>query len=152
MSHFLSRDFIEEVQMKVLFNRFGNNMRANSDWKQGEEAWEEGKTCHMNVISKQYIWLKLPFRKRLFQGLTVAPRYNEPRYNEDPVITNNIWKPGKITVKYVETNPAITNRFWWSQCTIYTAITNILSCSRSQQILHDDTNGWQAKHDSYWSR
>ena len=33
----------------------------------------------------------------------------EPRYNEDPVITNNIWKPGRITVKYVETNPAIMN-------------------------------------------
>ena len=32
-----------------------------------------------------------------------------PRYNEDPVITNNIWKPGRITVKYVETNPAITS-------------------------------------------
>ena len=30
---------------------------------------------------------------------TVALRFNEPRYNEDPVITNNIWKPGKITVK-----------------------------------------------------
>ena len=41
--------------------------------------------------------------------LTVGPRYNEPRYNEDPVITNNIWKLGRITVKYVETNPAITN-------------------------------------------
>ena len=27
---------------------------------------------------------------------TVAPRYNEPRYNEDPVITNNIWKPGRM--------------------------------------------------------
>ena len=40
---------------------------------------------------------------------TVAPLYNEPRYNEDPVITNNIWKPGRITVKYVETNPAIMN-------------------------------------------
>ena len=39
---------------------------------------------------------------------TVAPRYNEPRYNEDPVKTNNIWKRGRITVKYVETNPAIT--------------------------------------------
>ena len=25
-----------------------------------------------------------------------------PLYNEDPVITNNIWKPGRITVKYVE--------------------------------------------------
>ena len=39
---------------------------------------------------------------------TVEPRYNEPRYNEDPVIKNNIWKPGRFTVKYVETNPAIT--------------------------------------------
>ena len=41
--------------------------------------------------------------------ITVAPRYNEPRYNEDPVITSNIWKPGKITVKYEETNPALAN-------------------------------------------
>ena len=43
--------------------------------------------------------------------LTVEPRYNEPRYNEDPVIiiTNNILKPGRISVKYMETNPAITN-------------------------------------------
>ena len=40
---------------------------------------------------------------------TVEPHYNEPRYNEDPVIKNNIWKPGRFTVKYVETNPAITN-------------------------------------------
>ena len=39
----------------------------------------------------------------------MAPRYNEPRYNKDPVITNNIWKPGRITVKYGETNPAIMN-------------------------------------------
>ena len=50
----------------------------------------------------------------------MTPRYNEPRYNEDPVITNVIWKPGRITVKYAEknpaiTNPAMTNRFWWSQ-------------------------------------
>ena len=27
---------------------------------------------------------------------------------KDPVITNNISKPGRITVKYVETNPTIT--------------------------------------------
>ena len=40
--------------------------------------------------------------------LTVEPRYNEPRYNEHPVITNNILKPGRISVKYMETNPAIT--------------------------------------------
>ena len=39
---------------------------------------------------------------------TVKPRFNEPRYNEDLVITNNIWKPGRISVKYMETNPAIT--------------------------------------------
>ena len=39
----------------------------------------------------------------------MGPRYNEPRYNEDPVKTSNIRKPGRITVKYVETNPAITN-------------------------------------------
>ena len=47
-------------------------------------------------------------RLNYLQG-TVAPHFNEPHYNKDPVITNNIWKPGKITVKYVETNPAITN-------------------------------------------
>ena len=41
----------------------------------------------------------------------MGPRYKEPRYNEDPVIyiMNNIWKPGRITVQYVETSPAITN-------------------------------------------
>ena len=42
-------------------------------------------------------------------AITVKPRFNEPRHNEDPVITNNIWKPGRISVKYMETNPAITN-------------------------------------------
>ena len=40
---------------------------------------------------------------------TVAPRYNEPRYNKDSVITNNIWKPSRIKVKDGETNPAIMN-------------------------------------------
>ena len=40
---------------------------------------------------------------------TVEPRNNEPRYNEDPVITNNISKPDRITVKYEETSPTITN-------------------------------------------
>ena len=68
----------------------------------------------------------------------MAPRYNEPRYNEDPVITNNIWKPGRITIKYVEMSPAdnephyneilaITNRFWRSQRTIYPTLTNIFA-------------------------
>ena len=66
-------------------------------------------------------------------------RYNEPRYNEDPVITKNIWKPGRITVQCVETNPAITNRFWRSQRTIYLypAVTNILY-GRSQQSVKKD--------------
>ena len=45
---------------------------------------------------------------------TVVPRYNEPLHNEDPVIKINIWKPGRITVNYVETSPAITNpRYKW---------------------------------------
>ena len=48
-------------------------------------------------------------RKVLSSLNTVAPRYNELRYNEDPVITKNILKPGRIRVKYVETNPVITN-------------------------------------------
>ena len=43
----------------------------------------------------------------------------EPRYNEDPVITKNIWKPGRITVKFgneARFNEilAITNTFWRS--------------------------------------
>ena len=63
----------------------------------------------------------------------MAPSYNEPCYNEDPVITNNNWKLGRITVKYVETNPTITNWFQRSQRTIYPDIMNILSCS-SQSV------------------
>ena len=58
------------------------------------------------------LWYKARGKQLFFIKLfltTVVPRYNEPRYNEDPVITNNIWKPGRITVKYGETNPAITN-------------------------------------------
>ena len=39
----------------------------------------------------------------------MAPHYNEPRHNEDPVIKINIWKPGRITVKHVETSPAEYN-------------------------------------------
>ena len=27
------------------------------------------------------------------------------RYNEDPVVANNIWKPGRTAVKYVEPTP-----------------------------------------------
>ena len=35
----------------------------------------------------------------------------ESRYNEDPFITRNIWKPGRITVKYLETKLAIAIDF-----------------------------------------
>ena len=83
-----------------------------------------------------------PKRKILkkFNNTTVAPRYNE-----DPVITSNIYKPGRITVKYVCGNklryneprynetPTITNWFWRSQRAIYPAITYSLSC-RSQSV------------------
>ena len=48
-------------------------------------------------------------QQNLFPQHTVGPRYNKPRYNEDSVITKNVRKPGRITVKYGETNPAITN-------------------------------------------
>ena len=80
------------------------------------------------------LFIKTNIQSKTMNTTTVAPRYNEPRYNEDPVITNNIWKPGRITVKYVETNPAITNpaitnRFWRSQRTIYPTITNIFVLS-----------------------
>ena len=36
--------------------------------------------------------------KLRMKSQTVEPRYNELRYNEDPVITNSIWKPSRITV------------------------------------------------------
>ena len=35
---------------------------------------------------------------------------NEPHYNKDPVITNNIWKPGRITVKWKQT--CHNEHFW----------------------------------------
>ena len=80
-----------------------------------------------------FLWCNNPF--------TVAPRYNKPHYNEDSVITNNIWKASRITVKYVETNPTITNPaimksplsitnwFWQSQRTYL-----VLSLSVSQSV------------------
>ena len=43
---------------------------------------------------------------RLFFTVNWVAYTVAPRYNESPVITINIWKPGRITVKYVETNPA----------------------------------------------
>ena len=36
------------------------------------------------------------FSQYRYEYYTVAPRYNEPRYNEDPVITNNIWKSAEL--------------------------------------------------------
>ena len=38
---------------------------------------------------------------------TVKPRYTKPCYKEDSVIMKNSCKPGIITLKYKETNPAI---------------------------------------------
>ena len=70
-------------------------------------------------------------RSENFLHATVVPRYNE-RHNKDPIITNNIWKHGRITEKCVETNPAIANRFWRSQHTIYTAIINFFPVAHSQ--------------------
>ena len=62
----------------------------------------------------------------------MGPRYIEPRYNEDPVITNNIWKPGRIAVKYGETNPAITK----PRYNEIRVITNWFG--RSQWTIHPD--------------
>ena len=43
------------------------------------------------------------FFKALSKQVTV-----EPSYNEDPILMKNNWKPGRITVKYVDMNPPIT--------------------------------------------
>ena len=70
-------------------------------WWSGWQDWPSGEsTCFPPM------WPGFYFRTRRH---TVEPRFNEPRFNEDPVITNNIWKPGRISVKCMETNPAITN-------------------------------------------
>ena len=73
---------------------------------------------HVSIKTGQSAW----YGRMHYSGT----RFNKPRYNEDPVMTKNIWKPGRITVRYVETNPAIKNRFWRSRRTIYPAETNIL--------------------------
>ena len=68
-----------------------------------EISMEEGATTAHNERVKGCGQLTSQFT------CTVAPLYNEPRYNEDPVTTNNNWKPSRITVKYVETIRTITN-------------------------------------------
>ena len=47
------------------------------------------------------IWGENMLNQVQSKPLTVVPSYNEPRYNEDPVITNKVWKPGRNTVKYL---------------------------------------------------
>ena len=90
--------------------------------------WDHVYLKHLWSSVNQYPWLTLdPYL------ITVAARYNKPRYNKDSVTTNNIWKPSRITVKYAETNPTITNhtitnRFGLSQPTIYPTLMNIFSC------------------------
>ena len=66
------------------------------------------KTKNIAIFLSIILQMQTEILLVLFVHHTVAPRYNEPRYNEDPVLTNNIWKPGRITVEYVETNPVIT--------------------------------------------
>ena len=64
-----------------------------------------------------------------------------PRYNEDPIIMNNIWKPSRITVKYVETNPAITKspRKWTDFDGLNAQFTNnfvlLLAVSESDMMI-----------------
>ena len=71
-----------------------------------------------------------------FQSIDSAIRlWRRPRYS---LIAKNIWKPNRITVKYVETNPAMTNRFWRSQRRIYPAVTNILSGRWQQSVKTTD--------------
>ena len=85
--------------------------------------------------------------------LTVASRHNE-----DLVITNNIWKAGRITVIikicgnkpccnepcYNEI-PAIENRFWQSQCTIYPALMNMVFTRKSVDCI-----AWCISHCLPW--
>ena len=85
------------------------------------------KSWHLQLISLHW-YAEDKYHTLLFSN-TVAPRYSK-----DSVITNNIWKPGGITVKYVETNPAITNWFWRSQRTIYPAIRIFMLSCRSQSV------------------
>ena len=64
----------------------------------------------------------------------------EPRYKEDPGRYTEEHLKARITVQYVEMNPAITNRFWRSQRTIYPAVTNILSSRLQQSVKTTDLN------------
>ena len=64
----------------------------------------------------------------------------EPCYNEDLFKTRNFWKPGRITIKFVETetNPTIMIRFWCSQPTIDPTVT--YSCSSCLQQSLETTD------------
>ena len=68
-------------------------------YNRSTNIWIISYIHHKNKADFKFYWKLWP--KDL---TTVAPRHNEPLYNEDPVIANNIWKPGRITVKYMETN------------------------------------------------
>ena len=83
---------------------------------------QEGKVTRLGGVTFQSIYSGTPLWRR-------------PRYS---LIAKNIWKPNRITVKYVETNPAMTNRFWWSQRRIYPAVTNILSGRLQQSVKTPD--------------
>ena len=66
---------------------------------------------------------------------SATPLWRRPRYL---LIAKNIWKPNRITVKYVDTNHAMTNRFWRSERRIYHAVTNILSGHWQQSVKTTD--------------
>ena len=83
---------------------------------------QEGKVTRLDGVTFQSIY-------------TGTPLWRRPRYL---LIAKSIWKPNRITVKYVETNPAITNRFWQSQRIIYPAVTNILSGRWQQSVKTTD--------------
>ena len=92
--------------------------RHVGDQKQKHFSYWEQNYIFKNIFEEKNIVLTTKMAALL---RACEPRIDntvEPGYNEDPDITENIWKPGRITVKYVKTNPVIMNVFWRSQRTI----------------------------------
>ena len=56
---------------------------------------------------------------------TMEPRFNEPLFTELLGITNNIFGPTKVTVKCMEQNLDLTNRFPQPKLKIYLKFTSI---------------------------
>ena len=101
----LSKQLYTTNRLHYLFSFFFSNL----SWaKRTAEPLSCGSWFHSHFdnVMKQFIILPNSYWaiRTLWSYLIVTPRYKE-----DPVITGNIWKPGRITVKYVATHPAITN-------------------------------------------